>query len=62
MKLAFKTRFYGYNKMLREILLKGRVHCFSMQVIMNKCFLLSPEKKLEQIRLVVFEKNTKTRF
>jgi len=25
---------------------KGLVHCFSMQdVIMNKCFLLSPEKK-----------------
>jgi len=38
---------------------KGRVHCFSMQVVMNKCFLLSPENKLAQIRLVVFEKNTK---
>jgi len=25
--------------------LKDRVHCFSMQVIMNKCFLLNPEKK-----------------
>jgi len=24
---------------------------------MNKCFLLNPEKKLAQIRLVVFEKN-----
>jgi len=24
--------------------LKGRVHCFSMQVVMNKCFLLNPEK------------------
>jgi len=23
---------------------KGRVHCFSMQVVTNKCFLLSPEK------------------
>jgi len=28
-----------------------------MQVVMNKCFLLNPEKKLAQIRLVVFEKN-----
>jgi len=36
---------------------KGRVHCFSMQVVMNKCFLLNPEKRtLAQIRLVVFEK------
>jgi len=31
-----------------------------MQVIMNKCFLPNPEKNLVQIRLVVFEKNTKT--
>jgi len=29
-----------------------------MQVVMNKCFLLNP-KKLEYIRLVVFEKNVK---
>jgi len=26
-------------------LLKGQVHCFSMQVVMNKRFLLIPEKK-----------------
>jgi len=38
---------------------KGRVHCFSMQVVLNKCFLLNPEKKLEQIPLVVFEKSAK---
>jgi len=24
---------------------KGQVHCFSMQVVMKKCFLLNPEKK-----------------
>jgi len=23
---------------------KGRVHCFSMQAVMNKCFLLNPKK------------------
>jgi len=28
-----------------------------MKVIMNKCFLLNPEKNLAQIRPVVFEKN-----
>jgi len=39
--------------------LKGRVHCFSMQVVMNKCFLINPEKNLAQIRLVVFKKNAK---
>jgi len=38
---------------------KGRVHCFSMQFVMNKCFLLNPEKKLAQIHLVVFDKNAK---
>jgi len=40
---------------------KGRVRCFLMQVIMNKCFLLNPEINLAQIRLVVFEKNAKKR-
>jgi len=25
--------------------LKGPVHCFSMQIVMNKCFLLNPENK-----------------
>jgi len=24
---------------------KGRVHCFSIQIVINKCFLLNPEKK-----------------
>jgi len=27
------------------IKLKARVHCFSMQVVMNKRFFLNPEKK-----------------
>jgi len=40
--------------------IKGRVHCYSMQVIMNKCFLLISEKILALIRLIVFEKNTKS--
>jgi len=40
-------------------LLKGRVHCFSMQVVINNCFFLHPEKNLALIRLVVFEKNAK---
>jgi len=31
-----------------------------MQIVINKCFLLNPKKKLAQIRLVVFEKNAKT--
>jgi len=32
-----------------------------MQVVMNKSFLLNPEKNLTQIRLIVFkEKNEKT--
>jgi len=36
---------------------KGQVQCFSMQVVINKCFLLNPEKTLAQIRLVVLDKN-----
>jgi len=35
----------------------GRVYCFSMQVVTNKCFLLNLEKNLVQICLVVLEKN-----
>jgi len=30
-----------------------------MQVVLNKCFLLNPQKNLALIRLVVFEKNAK---
>jgi len=26
---------------------KGWVYCFSMQVVMNKCFLLNPEKNFD---------------
>jgi len=28
-----------------DITIKGRVHCFSTQIVMNKCYLLNPEKK-----------------
>jgi len=47
-------------KLLNHFLLKGRVQCFSMQIIMNKCFFLNFEKSLAWLRLVVFEKNAKT--
>jgi len=40
---------------------KCLVECFLIQVVINKCFLLNPEKKLAQIRFVVFEKNAKKR-
>jgi len=30
-----------------------------MQVVINKCFLLNPEKNLAQIHLVIFKKNAK---
>jgi len=38
---------------------KGPVLRFSQQVVMNKCFLLDPEKNLLQISAVIFEKNVK---
>jgi len=43
--------------LINKLQLKDRVHCFSMQVVINKCFLLNPEKNLAQIHLVVFEKS-----
>jgi len=51
------TMFHGL-KIWKTIFVKARVHCFLMQVVMNKCFLLNlKNKNLAQIRLVVFEKN-----
>jgi len=40
--------------------IKGRVHCYSMQVVTNKCFLLNSKTKLAQTRLFIFEKNAKS--
>jgi len=49
-------RKLGFNTPLKA----AWVQCFSMQVVINKCFFLNSEKKkLAQIRLVVFEKNAK---
>jgi len=39
-----------------ELTLKGQVHCFSTQAIINKLFLLNLEK-MEQICLIAYEKN-----
>jgi len=39
--------------------IKGWVQCYSMQVVMNKCF-LNPEKRCSSI--LSLEKNTKTLF
>jgi len=40
-------------------LFKGRVHCFSMQIVINKCFLLNPEKKFGADPPAVFVENAK---
>jgi len=40
---------------------KGRVECFSMQFVMNKCFFLNPEKKKKKNwRRSVFSFSRKT--
>jgi len=67
-RLAIKKTVIGIIKWLKTTYVliqhallqafKGRLHYFSMQVVMNKCFLIL-KKKLVQIRLVVFEKNAK---
>jgi len=38
---------------------KGRVQCFSMQVVINKCFLLNFEKIFSTDPFCRFEKNVK---
>jgi len=59
-ELNFEILFPICIKKMLFLQFKGRVQCFSIQVKMNKCFLLNPEN-LTQIRLVVFEKkNAKT--
>jgi len=39
--------------------LKGRMQCFTMQVIMDNCFVLNPAKKFAQICLVISRKTQK---
>jgi len=41
-------------------LTKGRVQYFSMQVVMNKCFLLNSGKKWRRSLFIVFEINAKS--
>jgi len=44
--LVFTDQNVGLLNIIFSFLrFKGRVHCFSMQVVMNKCFLLNSEKK-----------------
>jgi len=49
----------SHSQQQMKVSVKGRLHCFSMQVAMNKCFYLNPEKKFAQIRLVVSRKRKK---
>jgi len=56
----YPAPFEGWEPCIsnRRGILEDREQCFSIQVVMNKCFLLNHEKKnLAQIRLVVFEIN-----
>jgi len=48
------VRSYQAEIIIVKRLIQGR-----NKVVMNKCFLLNPEKKLAQIRFVLFEKNAK---
>jgi len=45
--------------MFKATFLKGRVQRFSIQVVVNKRFLLILKKILVQIRLIVLQKNAK---
>jgi len=41
--------------------LKGRVQCFSMQVVINKCFLLNTKKKFDANPTCRFRQKRKKR-
>jgi len=49
--IGFLSSIYKVHTTFKTIF-EGRVHCFSMQVVMNKCFLVNLEKNLAQIRLI----------
>jgi len=40
MFIRFLTKFYC-NSQLEDLTFKGQMHCFSMQIVMNKYFLNS---------------------
>jgi len=42
--------------------LEGRVHCFSIQIVMNNCFLLNPEKKCRRSIFRFREKRKKRNY
>jgi len=50
------------EKTQEYIMIKGRVHCFSMQVVMNKCFLINPEKKFGADPACRFRESKKAHF
>jgi len=52
-----KIRGLGLCKLFQT--LKGRVHCFSMQVVMNKCFILIPKKIWRRSVLSLLRKTQK---
>jgi len=39
-----KSYFINENIRRKMVNFKGRMQCFSMQVLMNKCFLVEPDK------------------
>jgi len=62
-KRKLRKNIFCFNKaQMRncKIIFKGRVHCFSMQVGMNKCFLLNPEKNWRRFVLTFSRKTQKT--
>jgi len=50
------------SKSIPNLHFKGRVHCFSVQVIMNKSFLLNPEKNWHRSVLLFSRKTQKRTF
>jgi len=59
-KALYKHKMKVKNNTLERF--NGLEQCFSIQVAMNKCFLLKPEKNLARILPVIFEKNAKTAY
>jgi len=62
-KVIFETQIRKMNFIFlsRDVFVKGPVHCFSQQVVMNKYFLVNPEKQIGSVLSCRFREKRKNR-
>jgi len=57
--ISKQSKFFRFAIFKTVKLLKGRMHCFSMQIGINMCYLLNPGKKFGADPYCRFRKNAK---